>query len=408
VTQRALCLAALAEGESQLENPLLSDDTLFMVAGLKNIGFQVRKRELQESITLRGEKGSIPWDEGRVWAGAAGTVLRFLLAMLPLGKGVFTIDGEPRLRKRPIMELVEALNDLGADIVSMGSGGDFLPLEVKGKGGMKGGSITLSGKTSSQFLSALLMVGPKMDKGLEVHIEDRLASLPYVDLTLEAMQRFGVSVENEAYLRFRVKRGEYRGCRFPVEGDASAATYFLASGAVSSGRVRVKGVGRDSRQGDAGFLELLDRMGAETGVGPDWLEAAGPLTAGGTFDMNSLPDAVPTLAVASLFTPHPTEIRNVPNLRVKESDRIAAVSRELRKLGARVDEYEDGMKITPGPLTGGRIETYEDHRMAMAFAVAGLAAEGVIIENPGCVSKSFPGFFSKLEALVGREGRRET
>ncbi|MHC4598014.1 MAG: 3-phosphoshikimate 1-carboxyvinyltransferase [Planctomycetota bacterium] len=406
ITQRALCLAALAEGESRIEGPLLSDDTLFMVAGLKNLGFQVRKKEVQDFVTLTGAAGSIPWDQGRIWAGGAGTVLRFILPVLPLGKGTYLIDGDDRLRRRPVGALVEALRKLGADIEHRGAPGDNLPLEVRGRGGLQGGPLALSGAVSSQFLSALLMIGPLLEGGLEIRLEDDLTSKPYVDLTLQAMDRFGVQVEREGYSLFRVPQGAYRGCTFPVEGDASAATYFLAAGAVSGGAVRVNGVGAVSRQGDSAFLSLLEAMGARTAKGETWMEAKGPVSKGGNFDMNGMPDAVPTLAMVGLFAPSPTEIRKVPNLRVKESDRIAAVASELTKLGARVETFDDGLRVTPGTRRGAILHTHEDHRMAMTFAVAGLAIPGVVLENPGCVSKSFPDFFERLEALAGEKGKR--
>jgi 3-phosphoshikimate 1-carboxyvinyltransferase len=245
-----------------------------------------------------------------------------------------------------------------------------------------------------------------MEGGLELRLEDELTSKPYVDLTLQTMERFGVHVEREGYSLFRVPRGAYRGCTYPVEGDASAATYFLASAAVTGGKVRVHGVGETSVQGDTAFLSLLEAMGARTGRGKAWMEVEGPVSRGGNFDMNGLPDAVPTLAMVGLFAPAPTEIRRVANLRVKESDRIAAVASELTKLGARVETFADGLRVTPGPPRGAVLQTHEDHRMAMTFAVAGLAIPDVVLEDPGCVTKSFPDFFERLEALAGKKGKR--
>ncbi|MHC5040669.1 MAG: 3-phosphoshikimate 1-carboxyvinyltransferase, partial [Planctomycetota bacterium] len=280
LTNRALCLASLADGVSRLDNPLLSDDTLYMVAGLKNLGFQIRKRELETFITVQGGGGILPWNEGRIWAGSAGTVLRFILGILPLGQGRFIIDGDAHLRKRPIRQLVEALRTLGATIDFLGAGGKELPLEVRGEGGLVGGKVSLAGGTSSQFLSALLMAGPCMAKGVEVSVEGELASKPYADMTLQAMDRFGISVQREGYSRFQVLPGTYAAGRIPIEGDASAATYFLACAAVCGGRVRVKGVGKDSLQGDTEFASVLGAMGAEIQMGPDWIEVKGPVKTG--------------------------------------------------------------------------------------------------------------------------------
>ncbi len=407
LTNRALCLGALAEGASRLDKPLLADDTLYMVAGLKNLGFKVRKPATSNFIQVQGRGGRIPWDEGRVWAGAAGTVLRFLLAVLPLGEGVYTIDGDARLRKRPIADLVEALRGLGADIELLGAGGRALPARVKGGGGLAGGAISIPGGVSSQFLSALLMAGPVMQEGLDVRVEGTLTSRPYADLTLRAMSAFGVDVERQGYERFRVPRATYRGMKYTIEGDASASTYFLAAGAVCGGRVKVTGVGSASVQADTGFARVLETMGAEVQSGPDWIEVRGRAQGGGVFDLADMPDAAQTLAVTALFASEPVEIRNVGNLRVKETDRIHALCAELRKLGGRVEEYDDGLKVHPGASGGARIETYNDHRMAMAFSVAGLALPGVVIEDPGTVSKSFPDFYERLETLTGRKGKRE-
>jgi 3-phosphoshikimate 1-carboxyvinyltransferase len=406
LTNRALLLAALAEGDSRIERPLLADDTLYMVAGLKNLGFQVRKKEAQDFISIEGAGGRIPWNEGRIWAGSAGTVLRFVLALLPLGRGRFVLDGDAHLRKRPILPLVKALRSLGADIRLLGEGGREPPIEVIGAGEMEGGEVRLPGEISSQFLSALLMTGPLMRRGVDIRIEGDLASRPYAALTLQAMEAFGVKAEQEGSSRFRVPPGAYQARDYVVEGDASAASYFLAVPAVCGGRVRVDGVGTDSRQGDMGFARVLQTMGARVDTGPDWIEVRGPVETGGTFDMNAMPDASLTLAVVAPFASTPTEIRNVPNLRLKESDRLAALQTELERLGCGVEAFEDGLKILPKPMRGTFIRTYEDHRIAMAFAVLGLAVPGIEIENPGCVSKSFPDFFERLEALTGRRGKR--
>jgi 3-phosphoshikimate 1-carboxyvinyltransferase len=404
ITNRALLLAALAGGESRLTGLLLSDDTLYMVAGLKNLGFQVRKKEAEDTVTVAGSAGKIPWNEGRVWTGNAGTAMRFLTAVLPFGRGTFVVDGESRLRKRPHAVLVDALRRLGAEVRFLGAGGREPPVEIRGRGEIRGGALEIDGEVSSQYLSALLLAGPLMNEGLDVSIRGDLASKPYVDVTLQVMRAFGVAVEREGYARFRVAHGAYTGGEIEIEGDASAATYFLAVPAVCGGRVRVRGVGPDSAQGDARFPGVLARMGAKVSSGPGWLETEGGELVGGTFEMNDMPDAALTLAAVAPFARGPVEIRNVPNLRVKETDRIGALCRALRALGAGAEELPDGLRVTPGSLRGARVRTEGDHRMAMAFAVAGLAVPGVSLEDPGCVSKTFPDFFERLEALTGKKG----
>lgn len=402
LTNRALVLASLAEGETRIERPLISDDTLFMVAGLKNLGFQVRKKEQHDFITVQGAGGAVPWNEGRVWAGSAGTVLRFLLALLPLGRGRFLLDGDEHLRRRPILDLVEALRALGAEITPLGGDGDRLPLEIEGRGGLEGGEVELDGVTSSQFLSALLLSGRRYRRGVAVTVRGDLVSKPYADLTVQALEAFGVPVERDGYARFAVRPGPMACPRFAVEGDASAATYFLGAAAVCGGRVRVHGVGEGSLQGDAAFASVLRAMGCEETSGRDWIEVRGPVVRGGTFDLNAMPDAALTLAVVAPFAGTPTRIVNVANLRLKESDRIAALVAELRRTGIHAVELADGLEIRPGRPHGALVRTYEDHRVAMAFAVLGLAVEGISLENPGCVSKSFPDFFERLDALTGR------
>jgi 3-phosphoshikimate 1-carboxyvinyltransferase len=404
VTNRALLVAALAHGDSRLSGPLLSDDTLYMVAGLKNLGFQVRKKEVEDAITVAGSAGRIPWPEGRVWTGNAGTAMRFLTAALCLGSGTYVIDGDARMRKRPHTILVDALRRLGADVRFLGEGGGEPPVEIRGKGGLDGGALDLEGEVSSQYLSSLLLAAPLMKKGLDVSVRGELTSKPYVDVTLRVMEDFGVRAEREEYRRFRVAPGSYRGRDYAIEGDASAATYFLAIPAICGGKVRTKGVGPGSAQGDVKFLGVLERMGAVATSGPGWMQVEKGELRGGTFDMNDLPDATLTLAVVGCFASAPVEIRNVPNLRVKETDRIAALCRGIRALGAGAEEYPDGLRVVPGPLRGASIRTENDHRIAMAFAVAGLAVPGVRLENPDCVSKTFPDFYERLEALTGKKG----
>ena len=302
------------------------------------------------------------------------------------------------MRQRPVEPLLESLRQLGVDAFSR-RGNGCPPLQVNASG-LPGGSCRLPGEISSQFLSALLLSGPYASKGLSIEIEGELTSRPYVRMTISMMNTFGVQVRREGFRTFQVAGGgAYRGRDYLIEGDASAASYFWTAGAITGGRVRVSNVGRDSIQGDARFAALLGKMGAEVRGGPGWLEVSGPLTRAVEADLNDMPDMVPTLAVAALFVPGTTVIRNVANLRYKESDRLRALFTELTRLGARVRELPDGLVIEAGQLRGAGIDTYRDHRIAMALSLAGLRVKGVRIKDPGCVGKTMPDFFDRLFAL---------
>ncbi|MFH1037833.1 MAG: 3-phosphoshikimate 1-carboxyvinyltransferase [PVC group bacterium] len=395
ITNRALVIGALARGETELANWLRCDDTGVMIEGLRSLGFTVTDGDGR--LVIAGRGGLIPRDRASLDTANSGTTMRFLTGLVALGEGTYQLDGSPRMRERPIEDLLDGLRSLGVSALSDRENG-CPPVTVRA-GGLPGGTCELSGEISSQFLSALLLSAPYAAGRVIIRVAGELVSRPYVDMTLRMMTDFGVTVNEEKPGTFFIPpRQVYRGRRYAVEGDASSASYFFAAAAITGGRVKILNVGNNSIQGDARFPRLLERMGATVRTGPDWTEVAGPLTRGIKEDLNEMPDMVPTLAVVSLFAPGRTVIVNVGNLRYKESDRLRAVATELRKIGARAEELPDGLIIEGGDLHGAEIETYNDHRIAMAFALAGLRVPGITIKNPECVAKTFPGFF---EAFLG-------
>jgi 3-phosphoshikimate 1-carboxyvinyltransferase len=403
LTNRYLTCAALADGTSRLHGASASVDTARLVAGLRQLGIEAEVLENLQRINVRGARGHLPADRAEIDVGNAGTAMRFLTALATLGRGVYRLDGSERMRQRPIGPLVGALQDLGADI-SYDHMGGYPPLTV-GAGGLSGGQVRINAPESSQFVSALLMVAPYAAGDVFIAVDGKLPSQPYVEMTIALMRSMGAEVLSAEGRRFVVAAGQrYHGGEYEIEADASAATYFWAAAAVSGGCVRVRGVGRASRQGDVAFVDVLEQMGCLVRAGDDFLEVQGPSNGqlrGISIDLNDMPDTVQTLAVVALFAAGATEIRNVANLRIKETDRLAALAAELTRLGAQVEVRPDGLTVfPPATLTPATIETYDDHRMAMSFAVAGLASAGVVIRNAGCVAKSYPDFFTALDRLA--------
>ena len=400
VTNRALLVAALADGVSTIENPLFSDDPYYLMESLARLGFDVSADREAGEVRVAGLAGGIPRGDVGVFVGNAGTVARFLPPALALGPGPYTVDGVPRMRERPIKDLVDAMRCLGAAVDYADEEGRF-PIVVRG-GGLAGGRTRVRGGGSSQFVSGLLMAAPYARSAVTLDVEGR-ESWPYVGITAGVMRDFGVEVESEGgFGRLGVRPGTYRACRFGVEPDASAASYFLALAAVTGGRVRVPGLGSGSQQGDLRFAEVLGRMGCEIELGAGHVEVRGPGRLRGVeVDMGAFSDTMMTLAAIAPFASSPTTITNVGHTRHQETDRISAVATELARLGVGVEEGRDGLRVLPGPLRPAVVETYGDHRMAMAFAVAGLAAPGptVTIKDPGCVTKTFPGYFRVLDGL---------
>jgi 3-phosphoshikimate 1-carboxyvinyltransferase len=398
LTNRALAMAALADGTTTLTNALFSDDSHYFADSLRRLGFSLSISNLQPQISIAGGGGLIPSSRAELFVGNAGTAARFLTAFVTLGHGEYVIDGVERMRQRPIGDLLDALTRLGANVESKTG---CPPVKVIASG-LPGGRAAIAGNVSSQFLSGLLIVAPYARRPVELTVTGELNSKPYVDMTLAAMADFGVTVEREAYERFRVAPQHYRAIAdYAIESDASAASYFFAAPAICGGTVRVQNISRRSKQGDIAFLDVLAQMGCEVNEGDNWIEVTGPSELRGVdADMRDIPDTAQTLAAIAPFAASPTILRGIASARVKETDRVAAMCAELRRLGVAVEEYPDGLKVYPcARIQPATIRTYDDHRMAMAFALVGLRAEGVTIENPGCVSKTFPNYFEVLESL---------
>jgi len=398
LTHRALIAGALATGESIITNALVAEDTRLTAQALQRLGAGLTWEGT--TVRLTGTGGRFRPVAEPLHFGNSGTSHRFFTALVSLGEGEYCLTGTPRLCQRPVGELLAALKLLGVKAVSQR--GDGCPPVII-TGGLKGGRTRLSGQLSSQFLSALLLIGPLAPLGVEVEITGELVSRPYVDLTLEVMAAFGISFFRRGYRYFQVPGGQtYQPREYAVEGDASSAAYFWAAAAVTGGRVTVANLAVDSTQGDIDFLSVLARLGCHIESSPAGLTVTGGPMHGITVDMSAMPDQVPTLAVVAAFAQGETRITGVPHLRHKESDRLAAVATELRKLGAEAEETPDGLRILGGrPLHGALIHTYDDHRIAMSFAVAGLRVPGVLIADPDCVAKSFPEFWRHWETLEG-------
>ena len=401
ISNRVLLLAGLAEGQSTLRGLLDSDDTRVMIAALQQLGATV-EGEIADCLTVVGVGGRPKVPGAPVDVHASGTAARFLTAALALIPGESVLDGTARMRERPIRDLVQALQALGVDVSIEGKSG-CPPVRCRG-GRPFGGQVLVDASKSSQYVSALLQIAPFASRDVVLELKDGvLVSRPYVDVTLDVMQTFGASARFLDARRLQVSHGEhYRGIHYVVEPDASTAAYFFCAAALMGGRVRVEDLPGRSAQADMNLLQVLEQMGAQVTRAESSVTVQGPAQGslkGVDVDMNAMPDAVLALAVTAAFASGPSHLRNIANLRIKESDRLAALETELRKLGAGARAEQDSLHIEPAPLHGARIETYDDHRMAMAFALAGLRVPGVIILEPSCVSKSWPGYFDAFARL---------
>lgn len=398
ITNRALLLAALAEGRSELTGVLFSDDTRYMVSALRTLGVAVEADEQSRRLTIDGCAGRWPAREAQLFVGNAGTAMRFLAAALCLGHGRYVIDGSARMRERPIDDLVDALRQLGVTIHCSTAGTPPVVVEARG---LPGGTTELSAERSSQFLSALLMVTPYAHDDVRIRLRGDVIAQPYVQMTLDMMSQWGVGHLRDGWREFSAASDQrYRPRTYAIEPDASSAHYFWAAAALTNGSVTVEGLSLDSLQGDVRFGLLLQDMGAAFAPQGTGLKLIGPTQLDGIeADLNAFSDTAPTLAVLAPFCRGPVRIRNVAHLRWQESDRLHAVATELGRLGGRVRELDDGLEIEPSPLHGGDVHTYDDHRIAMAFALVGLKVPGVRILDPGCTAKTFPGYFDCLEAL---------
>jgi len=405
ISNRTLLLSALARGTTVLEGLLDADDTAHMLEALRMLGVAIDRTGT--TCVVQGANGRFPNGTARLYLGNAGTAVRPLTAALAMQGGDYAIAGVPRMHERPIGDLVDALRHQGCDIRYTGRDG-YPPLAIGAAGGHAGGRLPIRGDVSSQFLSAVLMALP-IARGA-AHTETTIAlttpliSRPYAEITLRLMRRFGVDVETPDAATFRLAAtpGYVSPGTFHVEGDASAASYFLAAGVIGGGPVRVSGVGRNSIQGDVAFADVLARQGADIRIGDDFIEARrGRPLAGGTIDCIAIPDAAMTLAITALFARAPTRLVNIGSWRVKETDRIAAMAAELAKLGATLAAGNDWLEVAPlAEFRHAAIDTYDDHRMAMCFALAAIGGAGVTINDPGCVRKTFPGYFDALARIA--------
>ena len=398
-TNRALLVAALARGASTLTGALFSDDTHYMSVSLRKLGVEVDADEKRATFEVCGNGGNIPVSSAELYIGNSGTTSRSLTAYVSLGHGKFVIDGdEPMRRGRPISDLLDALTQIGVSARSQFDNG-HLPVIVEANG-LEGGKTQLDASKSSQFLTALLLIAPYAKNDMEIEVLGDLKT-PYIDITLSVMEAFGVEVVNEDYKRFRIQGGQhYQPCVYHIEPDASSASYFFAAAALTGGRVTVQHLHLDSTQGDIRFVQVLEQMGCRVDVSDLGITVTGPRQLKGIdVDMKAISDTVLTLAAIAPFADSKVTIRNIEHTRWQETDRIHAMVTELRKLGVPVVEHRDGLEISPAPITPAAIDTYDDHRVAMAFALVGLRTQGIQINNPECVSKTFPTYFQVLEEL---------
>lgn len=395
LTNRALIVAALADGASRIEHPLVSDDTDAMRSALTALGIQIHQGP--EAFLVRSS-GRLSADGTVLDVRASGTTARFVTAAATIAVDGAVLDGTDRMRQRPIGPLVEGLRQLGADIVYQAAEG-FLPLRVAG-GGLVGGTATIDASASSQFVSAMLMAAAMADQPTTLTLDGPIVSRPYIDNTIEVMSAFGGKAGWESPEVIGVEPSGYSAIEYGVEPDASAAVYPWAAAAVTGGTMRVEGLGMSSTQPDMGALDIFSAIGCDVEIGDDHVTVKGSEELIGVdADMNSCPDAVLGLAVVAAFATSESIFRNIGNLRIKETDRLGALEAELRRLGAGATAGPDWLSVQPGPLHGASIQTYDDHRMAMAFSVAGLSVKDLFIEDPGCVAKTWPGFFEWLETL---------
>jgi 3-phosphoshikimate 1-carboxyvinyltransferase len=398
-TNRALLVAALARGASTLTGALFSDDTHYMCNALQNLGVEIDADEKRSTFDVYGNGGDIPVSSAELYIGNSGTTSRSLTAYVSLGHGKFVIDGdEPMRHGRPISDLLDALTQIGVSARSQFNNG-HLPVIVEANG-LEGGRTRLDVSKSSQFLTALLLIAPCAKNDVEIEVVgDR--EMPYIDITLAVMEAFGVQVVSEGYKYFRIEGGQrYQPRIYNIEPDASNASYFFAAAALTGGRVTVQHLHLDSMQGDVQFVRILEQMGCQVTVSDMGITVTGPRQLKGVdVDMRGISDTALTLAAIAPFADSKVTIRNIEHTRWQETDRIHAMVTELRRLGVPVIEHQDGLEISPSSITPAAIDTYEDHRMAMAFSLVGLKARGIRINDPDCVSKTFPNYFQVFEEL---------
>ncbi len=397
-TNRALIAASLADGPTTMLYPSASDDSMVLIKALREFGVTITEGDDSLEITGTGGKPRPP--SKTIHIGNAGTAMRFLTTFASLTEGETTITGDEQMLRRPVGDLLDALKLAG---VKSSSNNGYPPVTVYG-GHFTGGRVLINGTISSQFISSLLLSAPYAKQPVHIKVQGQVSSLPYVDMSLYVMRLFGAEVtamDPSTYLVSNKQR--YIGQTFHIEADASSATYFFSAAAITGGRVVVKNLSPDSLQGDIQFIDILSEMGCKVARHPESIEVEGGKLYGTDIDMNALPDCVPALAIVAAFAQGPTNISNIRHLQYKESNRMSALSTELSKIGAEVELHEDGLTIHPRPLHGSVIETYNDHRMAMSFAIAGLRIKDMVITNPSCVTKSFPDFWDEFAKLESKE-----
>jgi 3-phosphoshikimate 1-carboxyvinyltransferase len=399
ITNRALVLAALTGG-SRLTGALESEDTEVMVDSLDRLGFSVVADWETATVEIQSPRRgrSIPASAADLYVANSGTTMRFLTSMVALGRGRYRLDGVPRMRERPIQDLLDALSQVGVRAFSETKNG--CPPVVIEADGLRGGTLSVRGDVSSQFLSGLLMAAPFAESDVVIRVEGTLVSIPYVAMTLTMLRQFDLVAEHDNYAEFRIPGNQEGGIEeYAIEPDASAASYFLAAAAITGGTVTVRGLRHGGLQGDTRFADVLGKMGCLVAENDAGITVTGAPLQGIDVDMNDISDTVMTLGAVACFANGPTTIRNVGHIRHKETDRLGALATELCRVGAIVEETGDGLRITPAPLHGAVIETYNDHRMAMSLALIGLTTPGVVIDNPSCVAKTYPRFFKDLQRL---------
>ncbi len=398
LTNRALVVAALADGTSSLTGVLDSRDTEVMIDSLRRLGIAVDQDRKAGTATVFGCGGQIPQSGADLWLENSGTSIRFLTAMCALGNGRYRLDGNTRMRERPIGDLLDSLRQFGIAVESE-LGTNCPPVVVQGHG-LPTGTTSVNAGVSSQFLSAMLMAAPCAKGPVEIKLAGAMVSEPYIEMTLAVMSQFGVSVDRSVAGAFRIAPLPYRARAYDIEPDASAASYFFAAAAVTGGEITVEGLNASALQGDVHFVDTLEQMGCDVTWGDRSITVRGTNDLRGIdIDMNAISDTAQTLACVAPFAQGPTRIRNVAHMRHKETDRVNAVVTELSRLGLRVEEHPDGMTIHPGPLHAGTVATYDDHRMAMSFSLLGLRVPGIVIADPGCTSKTYPEYFKDLDRL---------
>ncbi len=403
ITNRALPMAALALGESHLSGALFSDDSRYFIDCLRRLGYTVETDEQRAAVTVHGAGARPLVHPGGLdlFVGNSGTTARFMTAFVSLGQGRYRVDGVSRMRERPMAAMVTALSHMGVDARDeMGTGCPPLVVEASG---LAGGEVVISGKDSSQFVSGLLIAAPYARSAVQLEVQAELVSKPYVDMTVAMMRQFGAHVDASGQ-RYTVYTEPYQARDYEIEPDASGASYFLAAAAVCGGTVKIVGLSDHSLQGDAGFAQVLERMGCRIRYNTGEMELTGPSEGlrGIDVDLFTMSDMAPTLAAIAPLAKEPVTIRNVANIRLKETDRIRACVTELRRFGVIVNEFEDGLRIEPcaSLQSGVSVHTYDDHRIAMAFSILGLRVPGTIIEDPGCTAKTYPDFFGNLEQAI--------